>query len=274
MKRMRIMGLCLVAVFAVGAFAASSAFALPEIIKCQANENGKYVNSSCTKKAGAIESEEQFEISKVTTKAGFTTKSGESFLETENGTKITCLSSSATGKYDYDPLAAAKEVENVISTFKSCSIPAAKAVCTGVGAAEGEIKTFGLYGPLGYINKAKKEVGQELKTEVNSILNPKKRFARFECAGFGLTEVGEGTGKGHNCIISAITSPVDEMTLTGKQLYSSAIVNTLKVQFPQKFETATTTCAVETKLGEGPWEHSIQNQEVETENEEELEILA
>ena len=281
MKRMRSTGLCLVAVFALGAFAASSASALPEVIKCVAKPGtGKYKNAACTLKAGAKVEEKQFEIIKEITKAGFTTASGESFLETENGTKITCLSSTATGKYDVDlsPTTGKQlptnEVETVVSTFKDCSIVAAKAVCTGIGAASGEIKTFALGGKLGYINKAKKEVGQQLKPEVSVSLNPKKRVARFECAGFGLTEVGEGTGKGHNCIISAVTSPVNEMALTVSLLYSSIVTEAGKVQFPQKFEGAATTCAEETKLGEGPWEHSIQSQGVTQTNEEPLEIKA
>ena len=52
MKRMRIMGLCLVAVFALGAFAASSAFALPEFGRCVPKAGtGKYSDANCTVKA-------------------------------------------------------------------------------------------------------------------------------------------------------------------------------------------------------------------------------
>ena len=44
-------GLCLVAVFAIAAVTASSASALPEWGKCVAKAGGKYSDSNCTVKA-------------------------------------------------------------------------------------------------------------------------------------------------------------------------------------------------------------------------------
>ena len=51
MKHLRIMGLSLVAVFAIAAVAATSASALPEWGRCEAKAGGKYSDSNCTKKA-------------------------------------------------------------------------------------------------------------------------------------------------------------------------------------------------------------------------------
>ncbi len=45
------LGLCLVAVLAVGAYAVSSASALPEWGKCEAKVGGNYKDSNCTEKA-------------------------------------------------------------------------------------------------------------------------------------------------------------------------------------------------------------------------------
>ena len=51
MRHVRMLGLCLVAVLAVGAYAVSSASALPEWGKCEAKAGGNYKNSNCTEKA-------------------------------------------------------------------------------------------------------------------------------------------------------------------------------------------------------------------------------
>ena len=51
MRHVRMLGLCLVAVFAVAAVAATSASALPEWGQCYAKAGGKYANSNCTEKA-------------------------------------------------------------------------------------------------------------------------------------------------------------------------------------------------------------------------------
>ena len=51
MRHVRMLGLCLVAVFAVAAIAASSASALPEWGQCEAKAGGKYSDRNCQTKA-------------------------------------------------------------------------------------------------------------------------------------------------------------------------------------------------------------------------------
>ena len=261
MKRMRIMGLCLVAVFAFAAFAASSASALPEVERCieKVEVKSKYTDANCNVKA--VKGNGTHELSKEYPNAGFTGTSGTSFLETESGTKITCSSSSATGKWDADfggtgkpsPI---KEAETVVATFKGCSLGVAKKNCQTAGDPTGEIVTNSLEGPLGYLSKAKKEVGAELKPHVK-----KGTFATFECEGFGKISVGEGTGKLGDCIIAAVTSPVDTTTTSGTELYTGIKGPEGQEQTPQHFEGKTTHCNLESKIGEGGWERSVQNQE-------------
>ena len=274
MKRMRIMGLCLVAVFAFAAFAASSASALPEVERCiekvevKSNTRTRTATSKPSKATGHTNSRKNIPHS------GFTGTSGTSFLETESGTKITCSSSSATGEWDADfgstgkpsPI---KESENVVATFKGCSLGVAKKNCQTAGDPTGEIVTNTLLGPLGYLSKAKKEVGAELKPMVK-----KGTFATFECEGFGKILVGEGTGKLGDCIIAAVTSKTDEETTSGTELYTGIKGPEGQEQTPQHFEGKTTHCNLESKIGEGGWERSVQNQEETLKFEEAGEIRA
>ena len=51
MRHVRMLGLCLVAVLALGAYAVSSASALPEWGKCEAKAGGKFSDANCTAKA-------------------------------------------------------------------------------------------------------------------------------------------------------------------------------------------------------------------------------
>jgi hypothetical protein len=50
-RHVRMLGLCLVAVFAVGAYAVSSAMAGPQWVKCEAKAGGNYSDSNCKVKA-------------------------------------------------------------------------------------------------------------------------------------------------------------------------------------------------------------------------------
>src|ERR1700722_14737379 len=221
MRRTRIVGLCLVAVFALGAFVASSASALPEFGKCVAAPGtGKYTESNCVKKAKTLTSEKQFEkkTAKEIAKPGISGTSGTSFLAGESGVKIICSAGSNTGKMDKDGTTlAAKAVESIVAKFTGCGIPAFGLQCKSGATAE-EIVTKELEGNLVYKSKAKKEVLQEL--------HPKTKggaFASFECGGGAVTvvvkekPVSEGGKEGHNCIFSTV-APVNVMSNTGKDI--------------------------------------------------------
>jgi len=123
MKRIRIMGLSLVAVFALSAIVATSALA------------GKHTNTG------------PLRIHAV---------SGIAFLELEKGAgKIQCETSETAGSIT------SATSGTVVATFKGCATLGKK--CTSEGAAEGIIVTKLLATELNYINKAKNEVGSDFK---------------------------------------------------------------------------------------------------------------
>jgi len=79
MKRTRIVGLCLLALGAIFAFTASSAFAVEgslEFGKCVKKEEAasKFKNSGCTKLAGGEVTEHKFEWTPLSTTVKFTSK--------------------------------------------------------------------------------------------------------------------------------------------------------------------------------------------------------
>lgn len=150
-------------------------------------------------------------------------KKGEKQEEVEEaGTIIIeCTAEHATGE-----LSGANAVKNVEVRFTHCTVLGPEGpACTSPGAAEGEVKTETLKGVLGYINKAKKEVGVELNPS-----KPKGVFATFTCAGILRTAVGAGNAKegsyykpettgGRDGILSPVT-PVNVMTPTVTQVYT------------------------------------------------------
>jgi len=276
MKRMRIMGLCLVAAFAFSALAVSSSFGAVEVGRCVSKAGtGKYKDSNCHIKAGKLVSEKSFEFVKSAEKVGFTSAGGEGVLETASGTKIVCKTQSASGKYDADGSPASiKEVESVVAKFEECGIPAIETKCNSAGNPEGVISTFLLKGPLGYIageKTANPTVGQELTPE-----KAKGLFAEFKCLGGGITvkvkgKEGAVEGKtGGNCIIAPVEN-ANEMSLTAKQVYSGSGGK----QSPQHFQLSTSKfCNLESNTNGGAFEGATQALTTVVTNEEALEIHA
>jgi len=257
-------GLCLVAVFAIAAVAASSASATtPEWGKCVAKAGGKYLDGGCqTKgKGGSFEWEKGSKLPNVPF-TGHSIGSGgvltSEVATCENGpdngkrvprskciedggeinggvgaiTKVECekeaSSGEATGK---------NKIANVHVAFTGCKTLGAP--CTSAGAAEGEIKTNPLKGELGYINKSTKEVGVKLEPATKH-----GHFAAFECAVGLAIVVGVGNKKegaayppenkgGNDQILSPI-SPVNEMTSSYTQVYTVNYATGENI--PNKFE--------------------------------------
>lgn len=244
------MGIALVAVLAFGALAAGSAVALPEYGQCVAKAGGKYSDGNCTKKAtgGA------FEFVKTFPNTSFTSSGGEGVLETVSGTKVICTSQSAVGEFHQTGTTTkvTKEVWHVTATFTGCNLPLIGASCQSAGQAAGTIATNSLYGKVGYISKAKKTVEQELKPE-KSVSS--KLFASFECgAGAVKIEVGQGTGKGGDCIYATI-EPTNTSSTTSTETYSGSG----GVQNPSKLEGSTKTCNLESRANGGSWERATQS---------------
>jgi len=206
------LGLCLVAAFAVAAYVATSASALPEFGQCTAKEGGKYTNAGCTAKAslkhpGSFEWKKASEIE--ATKRHFVgagtagvldgiysicepgearaekCKEGEEehFFLSEPGKplKIECESEANTGE-----IASANTVANVAVIFRGCKL-LGTAPCSNT-VNEGEIQVNELKGKVGFIKKSTAEVGLVLEPNVK-----KGEFAKFTCLGGQIgTVVGEG----------------------------------------------------------------------------------
>jgi hypothetical protein len=284
MNRIRIVGLAVVAALALTAFAASSAFALPEVGICAkiGAKGGKYSDSNCTKKAAKNKEKEylgEYEWKKG--KEGikelkFVSTGGKGTLETASGVRISCESQTATGEWVTG--LAIKKVHNVIVTFKGCELSNPKNKCSTKGAAVGEIVTNPLKGKIGYTSKVNKEVGQELTPQAGKT----KTVVTFEC---GPVTVEIGVKKketkeeitGNDCIIAPM-SPANVMTTSETMVYKGSGGK----QVPEGFYNtkATKLCHLESHLFEGkestPWEAASQTitATVSAANGEEQEIKA
>jgi hypothetical protein len=150
MKRIKLLGLTVVAVFAFSAVAvASASAALPELVG---------VTSKGTV-GGTIEGASKAETKTV--------------LETKNGSKVTCNTAKSTGGKATNT----KESTGNKVTFTGCVESIFGGKCENTATA-GEIVTNTLKGVIGYVEgSAKKEVGLELTPESTA------QFVTFECTG-------------------------------------------------------------------------------------------
>jgi hypothetical protein len=170
------LGLCLVAVFAFGAIAASTASAaepaLYECAKLKKNAKtkkyeGKYTNKTCS--TVSEKSEGEYELQEGIGKGKeFKGKGSAGDLEVIGVGEVQCTKSADTGKFN-----SPKTADDVKVTFTGCSTLGHK--CESAGAASGEIKTETLEGEVGYLNKATPLVGVDLKPQSGIYL------AQFTC---------------------------------------------------------------------------------------------
>jgi hypothetical protein len=273
MRHLRMVGLCLVAVFAIAAVAATSASALPEWGQCyvQAKHEGKYTDKNCTVKAKVVNLKPtgEFEWRKATevAKKTFTGEAGAGVLE---GKYILCATSegAADTKYgrkglpcpagdheavffekpikveceseaNHGEITGAKTVAHVSVVFRGCKVLGSSPCSNTVN--EGEIRVNTLKGTLGFVNKnaTPREVGLLLEPAVK-----KGEFASFTCLTGQLgTIVGEGNETegcayplkacGGDGIIGAQT-PVDEMVTHYSQKFT--INEATQENIPSKFE--------------------------------------
>ncbi len=261
MRHVRMLGLCLAAVFAVAGLAAATASAgLPEWGRCEEKAGGKYANSNCTTKAakgkGLYEWKKGTEVNPVKF-SGENVGSGGVLTSTleqcspyhviprsqceggvEGGLKVAIECES---EHNVGEAVGSNGLKNITVKFRGCKLFGS--VPCGNGAVEGEIVVNPLKGTLGYINKADKTVGV--------LLEPAKKhgeFVRFNCgnpgAGGLTTVVGVGNTKegafyspektgGYDGIISPIT-PVDTPTSTYEQVYT--VNPETHENIPSKFE--------------------------------------
>jgi hypothetical protein len=260
-------GLCLVAVFAIASIAATSASALPEFGKCNEKAGGKYSDSNCTTKAslkspGTHEWEKENSTWNINQRS-FNNNFSQSWTEgvaVLSANYMFCYPSARPhepclpGDEEKSPLGPtkveckgvrdngemvptnAKKVQNIHVKFEHCVL-LGSAPC-GNGGPEGQITTNILKGELGYIKKAApKEVGVLLEPAAKKGL-----FAAFNCAGFIEVSVGGATEAegpayppkgGGDGIISPIT-PINTVGSEVTQVYTYN--EETNENIPNKFE--------------------------------------
>ena len=259
MRHVKILGLCLVAVCAVAAYAVSSASALPEWGQCYAKAGGKYADSNCQTKAkkgtGTYEWRKGTNVSAAQRRfeggGGLGILTAEYYFcepgevraphcnagEKENLFLGEQLSIECESEVNHGETAGSKDVANISVIFRGCKLQGA-VPCSNT-EVEGEVQTNTLKGELGYINKSTKDVGLLLEPAVKH-----GRFAQFTCLGGSITTVvGVGNAKegaayspektgGYDGIISPIT-PVNEMSTEFTQVFT---INENLENVPSHFE--------------------------------------
>jgi len=216
MKRMRILGLCLVAAFAMSAMAVASASAAPpEIGRCikVAKGQGRYKDAGCEKGEvkGGI-----YEWIPGVVKNKFTSTEGKSTFETVGKQKVVCKSDTDSGEY-FPPK---EDLETIV--FAGCEVigvingKKVKLPCQNAGGPPGVIQTTTLRSLLGFI-KAPNEVGVSLESVTGA------PFAEFECGGIRIAITGS--------VIAPVT-PISKMTLKFKEKFKAI----KGIQTPENFE--------------------------------------
>jgi hypothetical protein len=167
MSRLKLIGLCVVAVLASGSLVAASAWALPpEIGRCASHAGGKYTNNVCTKMAkGKTVGSFEWEAGAVKNK--FSGTGGRGTLETVALAQVICKTEASHGEFT-----SSKTVGNVAVSFTECESGGFK--CNSVGAKEGEIATNPLAGSLVW-EKYGKKVAIDLVPQSGEL------FVEFTC---------------------------------------------------------------------------------------------
>jgi hypothetical protein len=215
--RLKMMGLCLVAVFALtAALSASASAAEPAFYECHKLTTkpykGKFTDKKCSV-AATPEQEAAGKVNKYELQEGigakgkpFKGKGGKATLHTPKvGGVVECKSFKDIGS-----IATPTTENKVVSTFTSCTSLGKK--CTSPAAKAGSIVTNNLAGELGYINKAKKEVGVLLKAETGSVL------AEFNCEGLEIVTTGSVIGTQTGDINTFSKSSTNTFAVNGEGL--------------------------------------------------------
>lgn len=234
MGRKRILGACLIAVFAISILAAASASAFvrepPEIGRCIKHAGGHWKNATC--KVGAkVTSEQKYEWypafgeaengeTKLAEKVKFTSvaKPGTLIqLTTVSGEGIGCKNQLAEGE-----ATGPKTVKAVNIRFTGCAETGQKCTSTNPKAGEvGEIKVKELNGLLGI-----EKFGVTHATDkVANLFTPASGtiFTEFECGGLPVVVRGE------------VLNPVKSMSM--KSVNTVKFIASKGKQKPEKFAT-------------------------------------
>jgi hypothetical protein len=263
MRRIKIAGLCLVAVFAVSvAFAGTASAAAPEFGSCvkgTEHSESNYDSSKCIKLASEDTSLTEAERLKkgvykwvpgfTAGKTGFTTVGGAGTLTAKGGKTVTCTSEKSTGNYLED---GTNKKESTTVEFAGCK--SSGFACTTVGKATGELVTNPLLGEVGYENAAKKKTALKLWPETGT------RFIEFKCVGLEVKVRGKEDEPKAGILVNIKN---DAMKSTEILKYKQK----LGVQKPVKWEGPNPTTYLESNFENLGWEQSGQEIESKVENE-------
>jgi len=202
MKRFRMVSLCLAAMIAVPAVvSASASAALPEF-------SGPFPKP-------------------------FKVKSGAFIVETVNRVKASCKAGTNAGEMT------GPQTGRATLKLTGCEVSGFK--CSSAGAAPGEIVSNLLSATLGYINKAKKEVGISLESATGGTV------AEFTCGSVRVTETGSVIGK---------VTPINKKVKAGKP-FTLKFTQTRGKQKPTKFEGGPTDVLMASVNGGKPEEAGV-----------------
>jgi hypothetical protein len=187
MRTTRILGLCLVAAFALAGLASSaSAAEAPawyECAKALPKNTGNYKNKTCSE---ASEPGKGAYVLRPGVGKGkeFKGKGGAAVLHVKTwlgDDTVSCASSKDSGK------AVGPNLEkDVTITYSKCLALESKS-CTSTGK-KGEVKISGLMGELGYVDESPVSVGLKLESEAHP--GPEGELVKFECEDLEATVTG------------------------------------------------------------------------------------
>jgi hypothetical protein len=205
MRRIKVMGLCLVAVAALASVAVSSASAAPELYECAKaakvgkTYTGNYNNKSCSEPNSKNEGKYQLQPGIGKAKA-FKGSGKVATLHTPAiGGEVACKTNKSSGKNS-----STTHQSGVIAEFKTCTSLGKK--CTSAGEKAGTIKTNPLEGSFGYISKSPLKVGVELVGEGG------KDSADFTCEGLVIETKG--------AVIGEITGNINTFNKTTSNIFA------------------------------------------------------
>jgi len=218
MKRIRIVGLTLVAACAIGAMGAGGATAaLPEFYHCVSKTGGKFA-SGCTASGSGFEKEPVASGSSIK----FTSKSGEGrfYVPSSLGVKLFCEKNKNEGE-----ITGPKTVKNMVVTFEGCRAlnEGSNEECEvhSPGPLKNEVVTAKIEDTLGYIKSTEKKVGALLKAESGP-------FAKLDGTCLPEVEEDEVTGS----VVGEVT-PINTLSKEGTLKFK---VNAEHKQVPTKLE--------------------------------------
>jgi hypothetical protein len=221
MKRIKIVGLCLIALVAMSAVVASGAQGAT-YFKCVKKKDGNYTAAGCPESSksvgkGKFERESAVGVT-------YSSKTGTATLSTPDvGGKVVCSKSVDTGK-----ITGPSEDEDTV-TFEKCTTEGKK--CESAGEPAGDIKT----------NTLKTVLISDTETEFTAEGGPGAFQAEFECEGLKIRT--KGSTIGHTTKPAANTaSKSSTVTFSGEEnlLTEISIDGGLEYLGPFPSEEATT----------------------------------